>query len=118
MALIVDMVLHPFAHLRGPPAAQMAAVHGADPKVARRHHCPLGIDQADLRCEACPYRRVILVEMASSAGEPLSGSALLAGGVTRTPVGFVDLDAQSGKIVKAARVAKGTAWRDVPTPEI
>jgi len=118
VALIVDWVLHPFAHLRRPPAAQMAAVHGADPKVARRHHCPVGIDQADLHCEACPYRRVILVEMASSAGEPLSGSALLAGGVTRTPVGFVDLDAQSGKIVKATRVAKGTAWKDVPTPEI
>ena len=61
---------------------------------------------------------LIQMEMASSAGEPLSGSALLAGGVTRTPVGFVDLDAQSGKIVKATRVAKGTAWKDVPTPEI
>ena len=118
VALIVDWVLHPFAHLRRPPAAQMAAMHGVDPGVARRHHCPVGIDRPDLACDACSYRRVILVEMTPEAGGLISGSQLLAGGVTRTPVGYVDLDAQTGKIVKAAPVAKGTAWKDVPTPEI
>ncbi len=118
VALIVDWVLHPFAHLRRPPAAHMAAMHGVDPQVARRHHCPLAIDQPDLECDACSYRRVILVEIASEAGRPLSGSDLLAGGVTRTPVGFVDLDAQTGKIIQSSRVVKSHAWKDVPTPEI
>jgi protein-S-isoprenylcysteine O-methyltransferase Ste14 len=42
--LIVDWVLHPFAHLRRPPSAYMARMHGVDPAVARRHHCPMGID--------------------------------------------------------------------------
>jgi len=118
VALIVDWVLHPFAHLRRPPAVQMAAEHGADPKVARRHHCPLGIDRTDLSCDSCPYRRVILVEVTSGAGEPLSGSGLLARGVTRRPAGFVDLDANTGQIIRATPVAPGTAWRKVPTPEI
>ena len=30
-ALITDWVLHPFAHLRRPPAAHMAAMHHVDP---------------------------------------------------------------------------------------
>ncbi len=118
VALITDWVLHPFAHLRRSPAAQMAAAHGVDPALARRHHCPLGIDQADLKCDACPYRRVILVETSSPAGERLSGSAALGVEVARTPVGYVDLNVQTGKIVKTAGVASGTAWKDVPTPEI
>jgi protein-S-isoprenylcysteine O-methyltransferase Ste14 len=118
VALITDWVLHPFAHLRRPPAAQMAAMHGVDPALARRHHCPLGIDQTNLQCNECPYRRVILVETDSPAGGRLAGSAALGVEVARTPVGFVDLNVQTGKIVKAARVATGTAWKDVPTPEI
>jgi protein-S-isoprenylcysteine O-methyltransferase Ste14 len=119
VALIVDWVLHPFAHLRRPPAVQMAALHRVDPGVARRHHCPLGIQQPELQCEDCTYRRVILVEVAAGkpAG-PTAGSALLAAGATRTPVGFVDLDASTGRLLKAAPVPKDTAWKDVPTPEI
>jgi protein-S-isoprenylcysteine O-methyltransferase Ste14 len=118
VALIADWVLHPFAHLRRPPAAQMAAMHGVDPGMARRHHCPVGLDRPNLECNVCPYRRVILVEVASAAGGPISGEQLLAEGATRTPVGYVDLDVQTGKILRATRVAKGTAWKDVPTPEI
>jgi protein-S-isoprenylcysteine O-methyltransferase Ste14 len=118
VALIVDWVLHPFGHLRRPPAAQMAAMQHIDPKVARRHHCPVGIDQADLDCDSCPYRRVILVEMGSAGGKHISGAKLLAGSTTRTPVGFVDLDTRTGELVKVSPVGKGTAWKDVPTPEI
>jgi hypothetical protein len=118
IALITDWVLHPFAHLRRPPAAHMAAAHGVDPQVARRHHCPLGINQADLECTACPYRRVILLEITPESAGRIAGRDLLAAGATRTPVGYVDLDVRSGKIIQAAPVAKGTAWKDVPTPEI
>jgi protein-S-isoprenylcysteine O-methyltransferase Ste14 len=118
IALITDWVLHPFAHLRRPPAAHMAARHGVDPGVARRHHCPLGINQADLSCDACPYRRVILVEVTPESGGGASGRDLLAAGAARTPVGYVDLNVTTGQIIKAAPVARGTAWKDVPTPEI
>lgn len=118
VALIADWVLHPFAHLRRPPAVQMAAMHQADPKVARRHHCPVAIDHADLDCDYCPYRRVILVEIASAKEPHLSGAQMLAGNTTRTPVGFVDLDTRTGELVQVKPVGKGTAWKDVPTPEI
>ena len=46
------------------------------------------------------------------------GSSLLTGGLVRTPVGYIDLDVQTGKIVHIRTVEKGTAWKDVPTPEI
>ena len=118
IALITDWVFHPFAHLRQSPMAHMAAMKGVDPKVARRHHCPVGIDQADLDCDTCPYRRVILLEVEPAPGPHPSGEELLAGKTTRTPVGFIDLDAQTGKVIKATKVAKGSAWKDVPTPEI
>ena len=48
----------------------------------------------------------------------ISGSSLLAWDMVRTPVGYIDLDTQTGKIVHIRPVAKGTAWKDVPTPEI
>ncbi len=118
IALIADWVLHPFEHLRRPPAAQMAAEHQVDPVIARRHHCPVGLNQTDLDCDTCSYRRVILLEVEPSAGQHISGERLLAGNTTRTPVGFIDLDAQTGKIVNVKQVEKGTAWKDVPTPEI
>ncbi|MDP3183238.1 MAG: isoprenylcysteine carboxylmethyltransferase family protein, partial [Desulfobaccales bacterium] len=63
VALIVDWVLHPFEHLRRPPAAMMAKMHKVDAKIARRHHCPLGINQADRDCDTCTFRRVIFVEI-------------------------------------------------------
>jgi protein-S-isoprenylcysteine O-methyltransferase Ste14 len=118
VALISDWVLHPFAHLRRPAAAHMAAMHGVDPKVARRHHCPVGINEADMDCATCTIRRVILVEVTPAPGESGSGANLLAGGATRTPVGFIDLDAKNGTILHAQTVTKGTAWKDVPTPDI
>ncbi len=118
VALITDWVLHPFAHLRSSPMAQMAAARGVDPAVARRHHCPLEIDRADLACDTCPYRRVILVEIDSGRPVHISGKSLLAGGVVRTPVGYIDLEVATGKIVHIRPVEKTTTWKDVPTPEI
>jgi hypothetical protein len=118
VALITDWVFHPFAHLRRPPAAHMAAMHGVDPGVARRHHCPVGLNQAGMECDTCTIRRVILVEVRGAGGQPLSGKSLLASGVSRTPVGYIDLDAKDGRIIHVKPVAKSTAWKDVPTPEI
>jgi len=118
VALITDWVLHPFAHLRRPPAAQMAAMHQVDPEVARRHHCPVGLDRPEMDCATCTVKRVILLEVDQGHPRPNSGTGLLALSATRTPVGFVDLDAHSGKLLKTQTVAKGTAWKDVPTPEI
>ncbi len=118
VALITDWVLHPFAHLRRPPAVHMAAMHGVDPAVARRHHCPAEINQEAMDCDTCTVRRVILVEVTTAKGKAASGKNLLAGGVTRTPVGFIDLDAKDGRIIHVRPVAKSHAWKNVPTPEI
>lgn len=118
VALITDWVLYPFEHLRSSPMAHMAASRGVNPAVARRHHCPLEIDRADLDCDACSYRRVILVEIDHGQTGHISGRGLLAGGTVRTPVGYIDLDVKTGKIVHIRTVEKGTAWKDVPTPEI
>jgi len=93
-------------------------MHGVDPAVARRHHCPVGLDQGGMECDTCTIRRVILVEVAAASGKPGSGASLLAGSATRTPVGFIDLDAKDGRIIHVRPVAKSHAWKDVPTPEI
>jgi hypothetical protein len=118
VALIADWVFHPFEHLRRPPAAHMAAMHGVDPAVARRHHCPVGLNLAGMECDTCTIRRVILVEVRGPGDQPLSGKNLLASGVSRTPVGFIDLDAKDGRIIHVRPVAKSHAWKNVPTPEI
>ncbi len=118
VALIVDWVIHPFEHLRRPPAAHMAAMHHVDPDVARRHHCPLEINQPELACDTCPYRRVIWVEVDQGQTWPLVGEADLALGVTRHPVGYLDINTRDGALVAAKAVKPGTAWKDVPTPEI
>ncbi len=118
VALITDWVLHPFAHLRRSPMAQMAAGRGVDPAVARRHHCPLAIDRPEMACENCSYRRVILVEIDRGRAGHSSGRSLLSGSAVRTPVGYIDLEVDTGKIVHIRPVEKSTAWKDVPTPEI
>ena len=117
-AMITDWVLHPFAHLRRPPSAQMAKMHGVDPAVARRHHCPLGINDEKLDCNNCPYRRVILVEVDNSSGKHVSGSSLLAFDSVRVPVESIDINSRTGEIVNITKVGQATAWKDVPTPGI
>lgn len=96
----------------------MAAMKGVNPAMARRHHCPVGLDLPDMSCDTCSYRRVILVEIDHDQAGHISGSSLLSSGTVRTPVGFIDLDTQTGKIVQIKQVAKDTAWKDVPTPDI
>jgi protein-S-isoprenylcysteine O-methyltransferase Ste14 len=118
VALIADWVIHPFAHLRRPPAAQMAATHGVDPKVARRHHCPVGLNRPGMDCATCTIRRVILIKVTPAPGQSGSGANLLAAGATRTPAGFIDLDTSNGRIINAKTVSKSTAWKNVPTPAI
>jgi len=116
-ALITDWVLHPFEHLRRPASAAMAKMHNVDPRTARRHHCPLGIDDPTLDCGRCPYRRVILVEI-DHAGGHASGEALFALASTRVPVAAIDIDTRTGEVVDVIKVGKATAWGDVPTPTI
>jgi protein-S-isoprenylcysteine O-methyltransferase Ste14 len=118
VAMITDWVLHPFAHLRRPPSAHMAKMHHMDPSVARRHHCPLGIDDASLDCANCPYRRVILVEIQGGYKGPILGADVLGLNMNRIPVGYVDINTQTGEIINAKEVQKSTAWKDVPTPAI
>ncbi|MGO9571566.1 MAG: methyltransferase family protein [Desulfomonilaceae bacterium] len=118
IAMITDWVLHPFEHLRRSPSAHMAKMHNVDPNMARRHHCPIGIYRPDLNCVFCPYRRVILVEITNDHSGLLTGSDALGIDIKRTPVGFLDVDVQTGEIVNAKEVKKSTAWKDVPTPAI
>lgn len=118
IAMVTDWVLHPFAHLRRPPSTQMAKMHKVDPAIARRHHCPIGINQPELDCEDCPYRRVVIVEIGHDYGDHISGDKLLSFNTTRIPVGFVDVNTQTGEIVNITKVEATTAWKDVPTPAI
>jgi len=118
VAMISDWVLHPFEHLRRPPSAHMAKMHNVDPRIARRHHCPLEIDDETLNCSNCPYRRVIIVEIQDDQQGPISGMDALGFNTNRIPVGFVDINTQTGQIIDAKEVKKSTAWKDVPTPAI
>ncbi|MEJ2717086.1 MAG: hypothetical protein P8182_08090, partial [Deltaproteobacteria bacterium] len=118
IAMITDWVFHPFQHLRRPPSAHFAKMHGVDPKIARRHHCPLGINDPKLACDSCPYRRVILVKITTGSKRIASGPDLLSFRAHREPVGFIDLDTRTGAIINAQKVGKSTAWKNVPTPAI
>ncbi len=118
VAMIGDWVLHPFEHLRRPPSAHMAKMHNVDPAIARRHHCPLDIDDADLNCVDCPYKRVIIVEIQNDQKGPVSGADVLGVNINRIPAGFVDINTRTGEIINAKRLKKSTAWKDVPTPAI
>ncbi|MFQ5707852.1 MAG: methyltransferase family protein [bacterium] len=118
VAMISDWVLHPFEHLRRSPSVHMAKMHQVDPRVARRHQCPLGIDEVGLSCETCPYRRVVLVQVKHPEPEHVAGAKLLAFDTVRTPVGFVDVNTQTGEILDAHKVENATAWKDVPTPAL
>jgi len=117
-ALIADWVLHPFEHLRRSPSARMAKMHGVDPVFARRHHCPIGIDEPKLICKSCPYRRIIFIEIDHEGSCHISSQELLSLGVSRIPVGFIDINTSTGEVVNVKMVGKGTAWKDVPTPAI
>jgi len=118
IALITDWVMHPFDHLRRSPSAQMAAMHHVDPAMARRHHCPLGMNEQTLQCDVCPIRRIVFVEIDHNGKGRLTKEGLFSFDVKRTPVSFIDINAQTGQIIDAKQVGKATAWRDVPTPAI
>lgn len=116
--MITEWVLHPFQHLRSSPSLHMAKMHGVDPAIARRHHCPLGINDPSIDCNTCPYRRVIIDEVSNKEGVRLAGKGLLSFDTTRVPVAFIDINTKTGEIVNAKKVEKATAWADVPTPAI
>jgi protein-S-isoprenylcysteine O-methyltransferase Ste14 len=117
-ALITDWVVHPFDHLRRSPSAQMAVMHHVDPAMARRHHCPLGINDPALQCQSCPFRRIVFVEIDHNGKDRLTKAGLFSFGVTRIPVSFIDINIQTGQLIDVERVGKATAWRGVPTPAI
>jgi hypothetical protein len=117
-ALITDWVLNPFEHLRRSPAAQMAKMHHADPAMARRHHCPLGINEPALECGTCPFRCVVFLEIDHDGQNRLSKEGLFAFDTTRVPVCFIDINVSTGEIVNMKKVERATAWKGVPTPAI
>ncbi len=116
-ALIADWIFNPFEHLRRSPSALMAAMHHADPAMARRHHCPVGINNQDLQCESCPIRRVILIEIETGTNHRTK-TGLFSTEATRVPVCYMDIDIRTGEILKVEQVGAATAWMDVPTPAI
>ncbi len=117
-ALILDWVLHPFEHLRRSPSASMAKSRHVDPAMARRHHCSLGINNKNMDCKDCDYKRVIFVEVDHPFNGHIWGKDLFAFNTTRIPVGFIDIDSKSGKILNVKKVESKTAWSNVPTPAI
>ncbi len=117
-ALITDWVLNPFEHLRRPPSALMAKMHGMDPAVARRHHCPLAVHDPALTCDACPYKRIVFLEVNQDGDGHPSRQDALSFNARRIPVCYVDMNVNTGEIVGMKPVGKSTAWKDVPTPTI
>jgi len=118
LAMISEWVFHPFSHLRASPALHMAKMHNVDPVMARRHHCPIGIDREYMDCKDCPYRRIVFVEIENNHNKRVSGKASLSFNIVRKPVGFIDINVQTGEIINMKEVEKATAWGDVPTPAI
>ncbi|MEJ2656649.1 MAG: isoprenylcysteine carboxylmethyltransferase family protein [Desulfobacterales bacterium] len=118
VGLIIDWVIHPFEHLRRSPSARMAKMRHVDPKMARRHHCPLGINNQNLDCNNCEYRRVVFVEVDNPANSHMTEKELFAFNTRRIPVGFIDIDTKTGDVRNIKRVDSKTAWSDVPTPAI
>jgi hypothetical protein len=116
--MITEWVLHPFQHLRSSPSLHMAKMHGVDPAVARRHHCPLGINDPSLDCNNCPYRRIIIDEVGNPNGNHTTGKGMLSFDSNRHPVYSIDINTRTGEIVKILKVESATAWQDVPTPAI
>jgi protein-S-isoprenylcysteine O-methyltransferase Ste14 len=117
-ALIADWIFNPFEHLRRPPSAQMAAMHHADPTMARRHNCPVLMDNAAMDCQSCPLRRIVFVEIDHNGVGHLSKTRLFSVGTTRVPTGFMDINTRTGDIINVKQVGASTAWKDVPTPAI
>jgi hypothetical protein len=116
VAMITDWVLHPFEHLRRPPAVHMAKMLGGDAGLARRRACPLRMDDPRLTCEACPYRRAVIVEVAHDSPGRVRGRDVFAFNTSRRPVGVADVNCETREIVNARSVPGATAWKDVPTP--
>lgn len=104
--------------MRTSPSVHMAKMHNVDPSIARRHHCPIGVDDPSLECNNCPYRRVIIDEVENNYGKHLSGDKLLSFNTTRIPIALIDINTETGEIVNVKEVGKATAWEDVPTPAI
>ena len=118
VGLITDWVLHPFEHLRRSPSAHMAMMRNVDPAMARRHHCPLGINNQNMDCKSCEYRRVVFVEVDNPSNKRISGKDLFAFNTKRVPVGFIDINTKTGEIISKERVESQTAWSNVPTPAL
>jgi len=125
LQMIADWVIHPFGHLRN------CSVHASQstPKnmpaggcplhaamMARRENCPLKINDPELQCDTCPYRRVIVVKVETGESGNTSKRQLLSASAARTPVSYLDIDTRTGKVIHAAAVENKTAWKDVPTP--
>jgi len=116
--MITEWVLHPFSHLRNSPSMHMAKMHHVYPAIARRHHCPIGINDSTMECKSCPFRRVIIVKVDNSKKIRYSKQELFSLNVTRIPICYIDINTKTGEIVNIQPVSKTTAWEDVPTPAI
>jgi protein-S-isoprenylcysteine O-methyltransferase Ste14 len=116
LQMISDWIFHPFRHLRMPPMHLAHIPAGHTIAMARRHLCPLGIDDPNLECNNCPYRRIILVRVENKKESPLSKQIFFALNAGRTAEGYLDIDVRSGEIIDAAKVQGKTAWEEVPTP--
>ncbi len=125
--MITDWVFHPFRHLQHAPMHATGASSGRGPdmdmsggcpfhsaaQAGRRMTCPLGINEPQMDCDTCPYRRVIVVKV--DVGR-VSKQQLFAASAARTPVGYLDIDVRTGEVIHAAAVRDKTAWSNVPTP--
>jgi protein-S-isoprenylcysteine O-methyltransferase Ste14 len=90
--MIVEYILHPFAHLTGGHAHPMAG----QPHDMTMHNSPM------------MKRRVIFLDVAGNEDFGIN--------VQRTPLFFVDVHLHTGEILRVQDLPAGSGWGSVPTP--
>jgi protein-S-isoprenylcysteine O-methyltransferase Ste14 len=100
--MIVDYILHPFAHLAGDHA----------------HHVDMSAMRHGPEMYALPAmkRRVIFIDVASESNELTSPVDDFGINARRTPLFFVDVHLHTAEILQVRETPTGSGWGTVPTP--
>jgi len=103
LAMIVDYILHPKAHLQGGHMQHMAMMHGQTMNGQVMNNCPL------------LSRRIIFLEI--HTGHPTTVLVDdFAINSSRTPWFFIDANIHTGTVLQIKDTPHGTGWGNVPTP--
>ena len=102
IAMIVDYIVHPFAHLTGEHAH-----HGA---MATMQHGP------EMYALSAMKRRVIFIAVSSDGDERKTHTDDFDINAVRTPLFFADIHLHTAEILQVRDTPSGSGWGTVPTP--